>query len=192
METKINNGHGLKSLNDKGNFTAVFATLEVIDHQGDIIKKGAITPGKTRISYWGHRWQDLPVGIGQIKIQNNEAIVEGQLFMDTQGGVETYKTLKGLGDLAEFSFGYDIVKSSPLKDGGRILEKLKVYEVSPVFKGAGINTRLTSMKGKKSNVGISPDSVIYITDIYKAIDAIEKPGLTPSEVLTNIDIDYNP
>jgi len=131
----------LKEDGEEGTFEAVFATLNVVDRDGDVTKPGAFRDGqKVRVSAWGHNWHDLPVGKGVIHADEEKAWVEGQFFLDTEGGRETYRTVKGLEDLQEWSYGFDILESSGGEfDGERVryLERLDVYEVSPVMGLAG-------------------------------------------------------
>lgn len=133
-----------------GEFHAVFSTLNAIDADGDVTLPGAFEDGqKVRISYWGHRWEDLPVGRGEIHASDQEAWVDGAFFLNTQAGKETYETVKGLGELQEWSYGFDILDAEPGMVGGqevRLLKRLDVHEVSPVMLGAGVGTRTTGIK----------------------------------------------
>ena len=154
MERKTFRGKlTLKAAEDggEGEFTAVFATLGVKDLDGDVTIPGAFQEGQeVRIARWGHNWGDLPVGKGTIHADEKEAWVEGQFFMDTQGGQEHYKTVKALGDLQEWSYGFDILEDEPGEVNGepvRFLKSLDVFEVSPVLLGAGIDTRTEAIKG---------------------------------------------
>jgi HK97 family phage prohead protease len=142
---------GLK-VSDKGEVEAVFATLGVIDLDGDVTKPGAFEKGAAvKISAWNHgSWgSQMPVGRGTIREQGDQAILTGKFFLDTQQGRDTFTTVKESGDLIEWSYGYDILESSPgTMDGQSVqfLEKLKVHEVSPVILGAGIDTRTLTTK----------------------------------------------
>jgi HK97 family phage prohead protease len=135
----------------EGTFEAVFATFNVVDRDGDVTKPGAFRDGqKVRISAWGHNWGVLPVGKGVIHADDEKAWVDGGFFLNTEGGLDTYRTVKGLEELQEWSYGFDILNSSEGEfDGERVryLESLDVYEVSPVMLGAGIGTRTTGIKG---------------------------------------------
>lgn len=158
---------------DKGEVTAVFATLNVIDSDGDVTTKGAFEDGaKVRISAYGHRSWDgaLPVGKGSIREVGDEAILDGQFFLDTPAGADTFKVVKALGEdgLQEWSYGYDPVEYSfgefeeqPV----RYLNKLKVHEVSPVLLGAGVGTRLlTAKSGMKFGE--------HVEAVMAAVDAV--------------------
>lgn len=170
----------LKADGEPGEFKAVFSTFNVVDHDQDVTLPGAFTDGeKVRISYWGHRWQDLPAGRGVIHQDEEKAWVEGRFFMDTEAGRETYLTVKNLGELQEWSYGFDIQEA----DYGvfeeqevQFLRRLKVYEVSPVMLGAGIGTGTTDIKTR-------PDD----DDEGEAGDG--KPsGVSPEVIRTQIEI----
>ncbi len=139
---------------EAGQFVATFATLNVIDKDGDVTVPGAFRDGQAvRIARWGHNWADLPVGKGTIRADQERAWVEGEFFLDTQMGKDTYLTVKNLGELQEWSYGFDIVKRSSGKFADRdvqFLEALDVHEVSPVMLGAGINTGTDQIKAAKS------------------------------------------
>ncbi len=132
----------IKTDGEPGEFRATFSTFNVIDKDNDVTLPGAFKDGAAvRISYWGHRWQDLPVGRGVIHQDGTRAFVDGRFFLDTTAGKETYLTVKGLGDLQEWSYGYDVLNSELGKQDGRdvrFLKELAVAEVSPVMLGAGI------------------------------------------------------
>lgn len=140
----------------KGEVTAVFATLGVRDHDGDFTREGAFTDGApVRISAYGHKsWQgQLPVGKGVIRLKGKRAVLEGQFFMNTTHGRDTFETIKQLSEagLQEWSYGFDIDEYAFGEvDGQRVryLDRLTVHEVSPVLLGAGIGTRTLSAKGR--------------------------------------------
>jgi HK97 family phage prohead protease len=144
---------------EQGTFRAVFATLGVRDKDGDVIMPGAIERGsKVRVSAYNHSsWGGaLPVGKGEIDEVDNELVVTGQFFQTTEAGRETYNTVKELDDLTEWSFGFDTLDAEWGEMGGervQFLKKLKVFEVSPVLLGAGVNTRTTEIKAGEITAG---------------------------------------
>lgn len=133
-----------------GEFRAVFATFNVIDHDGDVTRPGAFKTGaEVIIGSWGHKTSELPVGKGVIVADAVEAAVEGSFFLDTQPGKDTYQTVRNLGSLGEWSYVFSVQKSSFGQHDGRdvrFLEDLAVYSVDPVLAGAGIDTRTTDIK----------------------------------------------
>jgi len=157
MQIKQVEGIGLKLLNQEGEFEAVFSTLNVVDKDGDITLPGAIEEGaKVKISAYNHgSWTgSLPVGRGEIHEVDDKLMVKGRFFTDTSAGMETYKTVKNLSDLQEWSYGFDVVDDSPGNYDGRpvrYLKKLKIYEVSPVIMGAGVDTRVVDIKSEEKN-----------------------------------------
>jgi hypothetical protein len=138
----------------KGTVVAAFAQTGVVDHEGDYTEPGAFPSGRAvPISAWGHAsWQPgyLPVGRAVIREDGGWAVAKGRLFLDMAAGKETFAALAGLRELTEWSYGFLIIKSRPERIGGapvRVLEKLDVYEVSPVLKGAGKGTHTVSLAG---------------------------------------------
>lgn len=162
METKIFTAPlKLKADGEPGEFKAVFATFGVTDLDGDWTIPGAFKNQEVVIEPWNHDYT-LPVGKGRIKTDEKEAWIEGQFFLDTEVGKENYQTVKNLGKLAEWSYTFNVLKSTPadpVKHGGaiRVLQKMDVAGVSPVTRGAGINTRTTEIKGQQKRA-ISPHS----------------------------------
>lgn len=140
----------LKSDGPEGAFSAVFSTFNVIDHDGDVTLPGAFKDGSSVIvGSFGHRTDHLPVGKGTIVADGQRASVDGQFFLDTQPGKDTYQTVKNLGEMGEWSYIYAPVKYSYGEFEGkqvRFLEEVKVYSVDPVLAGAGIDTRTTDIK----------------------------------------------
>jgi HK97 family phage prohead protease len=155
----------------KGTVEAVFATLDVVDHDGDITLKGAFQDGApVRISAYGHKTWDgaLPVGRGTIRAGDTDAVLEGKFFLNSQPGRDTFETVKEMADLQEWSYGFDIVESEDGDHEGqkvRYLKKLKVHEVSPVLLGAGVGTRTLAVKDAQAftqtlltNMGLGLDA----------------------------------
>jgi hypothetical protein len=144
--------HGMK-LDEAGSIELAFAQFNVIDHDGDVTLPGAFPTKEVPMSAYGHTSWDgaLPVGKGTISESGDWAIFKGQFFMDTTAGRDTHATLKGLGALAEYSYGYTVPKdgSSRGQFGGqdvRFLKTLDPHEISPVLKGAGIGTHTLAIK----------------------------------------------
>lgn len=143
---------------DQGLVSAVFCTFGVVDHDRDVVFKGAIRPGKeVVISAYNHAsWGPgaIPVGKGVTRIDGNEAILDGQFFMDTTAGRDTFNALKQLGPLAEYSWGFDVLDGAPNQHGGRDLKSVDLHEVSPVLKGASIGSRTLALKERRSTLGL--------------------------------------
>jgi len=132
-----------------GEFEAVFATLNVIDWDGDVTLPGAFGEQRVMIEAWNHNYAMPPVGKGQIFERENEAIVAGRFFVDTSAGAEHYTVAKELGEMQEFSYTFNILDAAPgVFDGQtvRFLTRLEVLGGGQVRRGAGIATRLTAIK----------------------------------------------
>jgi|GEM_PF-5043577 len=150
---------------EPGEFEAVFATLNVIDHDGDVTLPGAFTDGEAvKIAAWGHNWGTLPVGCGEIHEAGDDAIVQGKFFLQTAAGKEHYETVKALGDLQEWSYGFSVDDWEDGEFEGQevtFLKKLEVFEVSPVMLGAGIGTHTTDIKALKDALeGAGKDEMV--------------------------------
>ena len=165
----LNDQHKRKSLEfkitdaEKGEVEAVFSTFNVIDHDGDVTLPGAFEEGaEVGISAYGHHsWQGgLPVGRGVIHADDKRAVMKGHFFLgdDTPQGRQHFATIKEMDELQEWSYGYDILDTGNVEDlpdelrgAQRVLVKLRVYEVSPVLVGAGIDTETLSLKQLDTN-----------------------------------------
>lgn len=154
---------------DKGQVSAVFSTFNVVDSDGDVTMPGAFTDGEeVLISSYGHTsWQGaLPVGKGTIRATKSEAILDGQFFMDTTAGRDTFAVVKALAGAQQWSYGFDTLDSEPGQHDGRdvkFLKRLKVHEVSPVLIGAGVNTRTLAVKALTEH-GYDPSDAAQLVD----------------------------
>ena len=165
---------------DRGQVEAVFATLNVVDLDGDVTLPGAFPSGKeVPISAYNHTsWSGaMPVGKGTIRETGTEAILTGQFFMDTTAGRDTFNVVKHMGAKGQWSYGYDVLDAAPgVVDGAdvQLLKSLDVHEVSPVLLGAGINTR--TIDAKSAGAGSHKEGLIV--PAFRAIKAHETPTVT--------------
>ena len=143
----------------KGEIEAVFATLGVVDHDGDVLTKDAFDDGApVVISAYGHTSHrgELPLGYGNMVITEDEAKMAGRFLMDTPHGAAAFTTIKALSEagLQEWSFSLRNVESHREKVDGQmanVITHVDVKEVSPVLEGAGINTRTIVAKAVKES-----------------------------------------
>jgi hypothetical protein len=138
-------------LDETGSIELAFSRLNVIDADGDVTLTGAIPAKDVPMSAYGHTSWDgaLPIGKGSISEQGGLGVFKGRFFLETTHGRDAYETVKGLGALAEYSYGYNVIDGGPgTFDGKRVreLRKLDVFEVSPVLKGAGVGTATLAIK----------------------------------------------
>jgi hypothetical protein len=183
----------LKANGEEGEFRAVFATMNVIDWHEDVTEPGAFANGKeVIIEPWNHGWT-LPAGKGVIQSDDKQAWVDGKFFVDTEAGRETYRTVKNLGGLGEWSYTFDIEESGKGDFNGkqvRFLRKLDVVGVGPVTRGAGIGTRTEMIKQKgdgdegeiENDKPSEPDAANLMTEItIVEIGVIALGGLSNEE-----------
>jgi len=145
-------------LEDSGAISFAFAQLNVVDRDGDVTIPGAFPAKEVPMSAYGHTSWDgaLPVGKGTIAESGDWAVFTGQMFMDTTAGRDTHATIKALGPLAEYSYGYQPTEYSYGEQDGkqvRFLKQLDVFEVAPVLRGAGIGTHTLAIKSGAPEAG---------------------------------------
>lgn len=190
MNTKnFAGGFRVKDAN-KGEFTAVFSTFNVIDSDGDVTLPGAFADGTpVRISAYGHAsWGGvLPVGKGVVRTTDKEAIVEGQFFMDVPEAKSTFLVVKNMDSMQEWSYSVEPTKWSYGEFEGQevqFLEKLEgPHEVSPVLAGAGVGTRTLSVKGAPRNTtqGRRPIAPHETDVVSRSWDALKMMAAIPDD-----------
>ena len=138
----------------------MFSNFNEVDSDGEVVLPDSIKSGFGEngvAMVWAHDWKDV-VGRGQIVQDDKRAVFKGQFIMDTERGRDAYNTVKAMGDLQQWSFGYEVLESENgmfQKDAGteievRFLKDVKVWEVSPVLVGANQNTHTLSVKEKEA------------------------------------------
>lgn len=138
----------------QGLVTSKISTFGVIDSDGDVTSKSSFVDGQPVImSAYNHQsWKGaLPIGHGKVFTNSTEAIFEGQFLMNTTHGSDAFHTVKALSDvqLQEWSYSLRGIKSSQILVEGRKarhLDSFDVNEVSPVIKGASVDTRTLDIK----------------------------------------------
>jgi hypothetical protein len=106
---------------------------------------------------------------------DGKGIFRGRLFTETDQGRNAHATIKAMGELQEWSYGYEILDSSPIKSTSRpgaralALKSLDVYEVSPVLLGAAGrgNTGTIAIKAAASNVA---ETAYMVASILRLIE----------------------
>ena len=138
----------------EGRVSAVFSTFNVLDLDGDVVLPGAIKDGaEVVLSAYGHTSHggSLPVGKGIIRTTPTEAVLEGQFFMNTAAGRDTFAVVDSLGALQEWSYSLHDVKAHRgdwQGEPANIIEAVRIKEVSPVLLGASIGTRTLATKSR--------------------------------------------
>jgi hypothetical protein len=129
------------------------------------------------MSSYGHDavFGDLPAGKGTLSIDGNDVVFEGKAFLSTTRGRDTFEVLKEMGPDQEWSFGFRILgaevpdDSWKKKGARRMLTKLDAFEVSPVIRGAGVNTRTLAVKAEE----VLPDPAIEAARVEAESKAAE-------------------
>lgn len=161
----------------EGTFRAIFSTFGSVDNDGDVTLPGALPVGQEVLlgAYQHKSWDGmLPIGKGVIGADAEKGWLDGEYFLDTLGGRDTYTTVKRTGSLQEYSYSYDPLIASTKADelrkypgARRILKKLGVDEVAPVFKGAGIGTGTAFLKSAST---YAEDAEHVLADVQAFIE----------------------
>lgn len=134
---------------EEGSIRALFSTFGVVDRDGDIVLQSAIENGVAVPMVWHHEWDD-PIGKGVVSTDTRGATFDGRFFVETQRGLEAYKTVKAMGELQEYSWGFRVLdyeyREEPEHGIVRVIKKAEIFEVSPVLKGAGVGTMTLAVK----------------------------------------------
>ena len=145
----------LKEDGDTRYIEACFSLFDTIDSDNDVTKSNALRSGYTGNKVplvWNHDWSKV-IGRGIIETDNQKAVFKGY-FLNTEAGKEAYETVKAMQDMQQFSYGFQVMKSSKgthIDSKGeevpvRVLEDVKVWEVSPVLVGAQQNSFVQALK----------------------------------------------
>lgn len=152
LEIKTPRGVRVKQVDDQGRATVVFATMNVVDNDGDVALPGAFGQQSVRVVP-SHNWGHVPLGKGTTREEGNEALADLVLNMDIPSARDWHAALKfdmeNGPPIQEWSYGYAIEDSGFGQHEGqdvRFLRKVKVHEISPVLLGAGIDTRTVDVK----------------------------------------------
>lgn len=147
----------IKEMDDAGTGLARIATLSAIDRDGDTYAPGAFAWKEERHQWAtlipGHDWRSMPFGKVRVYEEGDAALAELKLNLDIQAGRDWHAALKFDLDtgnpVQDWSYGYDILEADFDQRGServRVIKRLEVYEVSPVVKGAGMDTGTLAMK----------------------------------------------
>lgn len=155
MEKKlIDRSADFKLTGDAGQFQATFSLFNNKDLDNDVTLPGAFQEGEqVRLAQYGHNWNAPPIGRGVIHSDDVKAWIDGEFFLNTQAGKDTYESIKALSDLQQWSYGFSVKDSIHGEFNGdqvRFLKSLEVFEVSPVMLGAQPLTATEFIKEAKA------------------------------------------
>lgn len=154
----------IKDVTDSGIIIAAFATLNVIDKDGDVTLPGFFGDQEA-VFLPTHNWQHRPMGKGPIREVGDQAIAEMLCNLEDPEAKNWHSWLKfdfkNGRPLQQYSYGFTILPggSSPGEFEGKQVRLLRktpegtrgcdVHEVSPVIVGAGEGTTTLAVKGSK-------------------------------------------
>ena len=129
------------------------------DSYGDVIMPGAYAESlaahrraKTMpLMLWGHQSSELPIGDWTDMAEDGKGLwVKGQIDLDDPMGQRVHKALQRK-SVRGLSIGYETIeaKNDPKRPGVRLLEKLALWEVSPVNFPANRRATVTSVKNMR-------------------------------------------
>ena len=142
-----------KQLNEEGEFTGMAAIYEVADMNGDIIRRGAARrtiQQNPEVPIVHSHDLSRPLGLGTLTETEDGVQIRGRLNLDTQDGKDARSNMqkrvfRGL------SIGFDTLRRIFIEDEDtgdftRIIEELRIWEVSPVTVPAQPMARIGEVK----------------------------------------------
>jgi len=193
IKLKEQKAKDLLSFNEaEGKVSAVFSVFNEIDSDGDVVLPKSIRSGygdKGVVMCWGHDWKHI-IGKGVIRNEDSQAVFHGEFNMNTTAGKEAYETVKAMGDIQQWSFGFEVNDSERgmfTKDGQetevRFLKDVKVWEVSPVLVGANQNTHTLAVKEKDLK---EEDIVDEVDTEFEEVKEVKDVGLRFTDEVDNL------
>ncbi|MBN9334963.1 HK97 family phage prohead protease [Devosia sp.] len=160
----------VEKMDEVGQGLARIAILSSVDHDGDTYVKGAFSWAKGG-EQWvpilpAHNRDAMPLGKARVYEQGDEVFAELYLNLNTEAGRDWHETLKfdleKGGAVQEWSYGYSVLEAVKERRGSemvRVLKRLKVDEVSPVVRGAGVGTGTLSMKARQARAQVDSEEL---------------------------------
>lgn len=169
----------VKNVTGEGTVEAVIATLGVKDSDGDVTLPGFFGVQHPAIVQ-AHNWHDVMLGKGTLVEEDDEAVFRGEFNLDDPDAEKLHsKLLFDLGNppaQIEWSYSLELKQGAreqffdhPEHGDGWWLQPVDgqpgvhVAEVSPVLRGAGIDTRTIDAKSRFSD---------QINDVLNAVEAV--------------------
>lgn len=160
----------IKALDEDGCFEGFGAYFNNVDFGDDVIQKGAFAeslvsnPINEVRMLWQHDHTEV-IGKFTDAYETEEGLfVKGQLFIkDISKAKEAYKLLleKAIGGM---SIGYRVVERS-FKEGVRVLEKLKLHEISLVTFPMNELAKVTNVKSIKETITTEREFEKHLRDL---------------------------
>ncbi len=169
---------------DEGTVVAHFAKMDEVDRDEEITSKGAFGSQDVLLGAYGHASTGrfgvpiAPVGIGNITEEKGIAVFTGQYNLKMAAGREAFEAVKMAGPLQQWSYGFQVLKESVKTIGNRairVLEQVKVHEVSPVMVGAANASRTASIKSRDDleDLTLEDHAEAALTTVSDVVDRIK-------------------
>ena len=134
-----------------GSFEAVFSTFGIVDADGEVVTHGALKPhdGKAIPLVWGHDWHGPAIGKGTIAVDADRARILGTFNLASSVGRDAYETVKFMGGLQEYSWGFGVTDIDTIEIDGKAypaITGVTPIEVSPVLVGSNPKTGTLDIK----------------------------------------------
>jgi len=140
-----------KELKEDGTGKAIFATMDVVDKDGDITIPGAFGEQTVKL-VGGHDWKSPNIGMAKIKEVDGKAVADFKFYLEMESAQEWYKAVRANyeNDVEQqYSYGFHVKDAAKREQDGkkiRELKSLEVFEVSFVMSGAGQGTQTLGIK----------------------------------------------
>lgn len=144
----------LKHLDDGGMFEGYASVFGVVDSDGDVIVKGAFEEsiqafkekGKRPKLLWMHNPSIIVGSIIDIFEDDKGLYMKGRLILEVEKGREAYALMKA-GELDAMSVGFNVANRAEASgEGGIVISKADLWEVSIVTWGANPDAIISSVK----------------------------------------------
>lgn len=178
----------LKEVTDEGMVVAVFATMNVIDKDGDVSLPGFF--GKQEVVMLpAHDWRHIPLGKGEVTEDGQHAIARIKMNLAIPEARNWHAALKfdleNGAPLQEWSYGFNILEGGSAKGefDGQPVRFLKprpdgsagsdIHEVSPVLVGAGEGTHTLAVKHVEAPKDDEGKGKKFCDEAAAALDAVK-------------------
>lgn len=179
----------VKDIDSAGKGKALLAVLADVDYTGDTYTKGAFA-WMDGGEQWAmmiphHNKQAMPFGKGRIYEDGGAAYADFELNLKTAVGRDWHEALKF--DLEtgrpaqQWSYGYRALEAHKELRGNRhvrVLDKLDVFEISPVLRGTGRLTGTIGIKSAELKDDAFAGLIGSLGDLAEAAGAIEAGALS--------------
>lgn len=137
---------------EAGQFEGFASVFDHLDHQGDIVRRGAFAKalGSGRVTplIWEHQSNDPRAFVGEVKAaeETDEGLkILGQFDMDTEAGQAAYRQVKAR-RVTAMSIGYSVRDQRKSADGAVELLDLDLREISLVARPANDRATISAVK----------------------------------------------